>query len=190
MALQKIQHPEREIFNNILDSENAVKLLQEHGEDIVASEIFGSLPFNVARRILESDNLGVAEEEIFNVAMKWNVGAEIKGIIRFTRMELQFLYDTVKPSGILSDGDLVQIYEYKLGFIQELNGFNCDERVEVKRRRTRGRARAQTKKKTKPQTPTKSKKKATPKKKGSTKKKTGSKKKSASKKRATRSKKK
>merc|ERR1712065_103897 len=103
-------------------------------------------------------------------------------------MGLQFLYDTVKPSGILSDNDLVQIYEFKLGFIQELNGFNCNQRFEVVQTKSKrgGRAKAATatKKKSEASTPKKaaSKKKATSsKKKSSTKKKSASKKKAATK---------
>ena len=184
-----------EIFDNILNGENTIKLLQEHGEEIINSEIFGALSFNVARRILQSDNLGIKEEDIFNKALTWN-GEDIKGIIRFTRMDLQFLYDTVKPSGILSANDLVQIYEYKLGFIQELNGFNCNERFEVATKPKRGgrgkTTKAATKKKSEPSTPKKSasKKKSTStkKKKGSTKKKTASKKKAATKRKSTRKK--
>ena len=158
----------QDIMNNIL--ENNVGLLQENGEEIIKSEIFQSLPFKIAKRIIESDDLGVKEEEIFNVVTnKWDsneFGAEIKQIFRFNQMELQFLYDTVKPTGILNDADFVQIYEHKMGLIQELNGFNCNQRFEPKPKSTRKAKGGSTKKKA---TPTK--------KKGATKKKTASKKK-------------
>merc|ERR1711991_143488 len=74
----------QDIMNNIL--ENNVGLLRENGEEIIKSEIFQSLPFKIAKRIIESDDLGVKEEEIFNVVTdKWDsneFGAEIKEIFR------------------------------------------------------------------------------------------------------------
>ena len=118
-------------LDELLKSNN--NLLQENGKEIIESDTFKALPFFMAKKFIESDNLGVSEEDLWNNTKHWlsSNGDELKQIIRFGRMEIEFIFNNVKNCSLLTDNDLCSIYEKKLG-LNEQCIFNCDARFEPK----------------------------------------------------------
>eukprot|EP01083_Nonionella_stella_P223748 797080_1 len=116
-----------------------VALLQKDAQQIIESEIFQSLPFAVARNVIESDDLGIKEEVLWNNTKHWLAtnGDELKQCIRFCQMDTEFVFAQVKTSGILSEKELVLLYEKKLGLNAECM-FNCNARFVVKKKQRRG----------------------------------------------------
>eukprot|EP01083_Nonionella_stella_P069884 186571_1 len=123
-------------LNQVLETN--VALLQNNGSQIVESDVFKALPFFMAKRFIESDDLGIKEEDLWNNTKQWfaSNAEELKQIIRFCRMETEFIFNEVKSAGVLSDGDLVSIYEKKLGLNAQCV-FNCNERFVQKVKKTR-----------------------------------------------------
>ena len=130
--------------------EKHINLLQNYGNDIIQSDIFKSLPWFMAKRFVQSDNLGVKEEDLFMHTMHWlpTNDDELKPMLRFCRMDIDFIFNEVKKCDILSDADLVSIYEMKLGLADSCI-FNCNERYEPPKPKSKRKASPKSKKKKK-----------------------------------------
>lgn len=119
--------------------QNNINLLQTNGSELIESDIFPQLPLTIVCKIIENDNLGVKEEDLWNsISDKqlWIHEPELKKLIRFCLMDISFLFNHVKQSGVLTEGELVSIYEKKLGLAEDCT-FNCNERIIVKKRKRR-----------------------------------------------------
>lgn len=120
--------------------ESHADLLRANGGAIMISEVFQSMPFQTAKQIIQSDDLGVTEEVVFEAIKHWineeNV-YELKQMIRFGRMNAKFIYSAVKETGILNDAELVSLYEKELGLTDE-RLFSSKERNIAVPKRKRG----------------------------------------------------
>lgn len=113
------------------------ELLRSNGNEIISSEKWKSLPFWVVRQVMQSDNLAVNEDQLFQESIWWikTDKEELKQCIRFCRMDTEYIFNEIKNHGILSDADLVSLYEMKLGLTNDCV-FNCAVRFEAKKRKT------------------------------------------------------